>query len=378
MKRLITIFIAAALLVACAKPEQKAEDVRPVRVQTVVLGKSDAVAGYAGEVRARYETRVAFRVPGKIVSRHVDVGAVVRPGQLLARLDPKDLILAEENAKAQSASAQSERDLAASELSRYRDLHAKKFISQAELDRRESTLKTADARLEALRAQHRQSSNQASYAAIHADTAGVVLAIEAEAGQVVAAGQTVARIARLEEKEIEINVSEQSVGQMRGAGPVAVRAWALPDKIYRGKVREIAPAADPVTRTYSVRVSVLDADESLRWGMTANVALAGGRAAPAESAALIPLTALTQKGDVPAVWVLDAGNKLRLKPVEVGQYRENGVVITKGLADGERVVTAGVHKLREGQAVRPLAEAAPSGAAPVPAALSAAALAPSK
>ena len=369
MKYKFPLLAFALLLAACAKQEPKVEDVRPVRVQTVVLGKQDALSGYAGEVRARYETRVAFRVPGKIVSRHVDVGATVRPGQLLARLDPRDLILAEQTAKAQLASAQAERDLAASDLARYQDLYEKRFISQAELDRRQSTLKTADARLEALQAQYRQSSNQASYAQIHADAAGVVLAIEAEAGQVVAAGQTVLRTARLEEKEIEINVSEQSVEQIRKAGPLVVRAWALPGKTYLGKVREIAPAADPATRTYAVRVSVPDADAALLWGMTASVAWPGGQDALPQTAALLPLTALTQQGEQPAVWVLDAGNKLQLRPVGVAQYRENGVVIARGLANGERVVTAGVHKLRAGLAVKPIAEAdaATAGGRPPPA-----------
>jgi RND family efflux transporter MFP subunit len=363
MKRGLALIAAALLVAACAKQEPKVAEVRPVRVQTVTLGAQAAVSGYSGEVRARYETRLAFRVPGKILSRHVDVGALVKSGQLLARLDPKDLVLAEESAKAQLASARSERDLAGSELARYQDLYQKKFISQADLDRRENTHKTAAARLEALQAQYQSSANQASYAALHADAAGVVLAVEAEAGQVVSAGQPVMRIARLEEKEIEINVSEQNVEQLRSAGPLLVRAWALPQKLYKGRVREIAPAADPATRTFAVRVSVPDADAALRLGMTASVALPNAPDALAQTSALLPMTALYQKGEQAAVWVLGSDSRLQLRPVEIGQYREDGVVIARGLANGERVVTAGVHKLIAGQAVRPLPEAAPAPAA---------------
>ena len=375
MKFRFSLVAIALLAAACAKQEPKVVEVRPVRVQTIVLGAQPELSGYSGEVRARYETRVAFRVPGKILSRHADVGAVVKSGQLLARLDPKDLALAEESAKAQLASARTERDLAKAELARYQDLYQKKFISQADLDRRESVHKTAAARLDALQAQYQSSANQASYSALHADTAGVVLAVEAEAGQVVAAGQPVMRIARLEEKEIEINVSEQNVEQLRSAGPLAVRAWALPQKVYKGRVREIAPAADPATRTFAVRVSVVDADAALRLGMTANVVLPHAPDAIAQRATLLPMTALYQKGEQAAVWVLGPDGRLQLRPVGIGQYREDGVVIASGLAEGERVVTAGVHKLIAGQAVRPLqeqqavpAQAASSAAVPAPAA----------
>jgi multidrug efflux pump subunit AcrA (membrane-fusion protein) len=179
-------------------------------VRVLKIGATPATRSFelAGEVRAQHEIRLAFRVGGKIVERLVDVGALVRAGQPIARLDANDLALAATSAKAQVASAEAERALAAADHGRYKELRDKNFISQAEYDRRANALSTTEARLDALRAQHRQATNLAGYAILSADTAGVITAIEAEAGQVVTAGQTVARLARQGDKEIAIAVPE--------------------------------------------------------------------------------------------------------------------------------------------------------------------------
>ncbi len=197
MKAIVSLLSLVALLAACTEAaEKKPEDVRTVRVLTVGAADGARRIEYAGEVKPRHETRLAFRVPGKITERLVEVGAQVKAGQPVARLDAADLGLAERSAAAQLASVQAERDLAESDYRRYADLRAKNFISQAEYDRRRNAFATAESRLDAARAQHRQAANQAGYAVLVADTAGIITALEAEAGQVVAAGQTVARLAR--------------------------------------------------------------------------------------------------------------------------------------------------------------------------------------
>ena len=348
------ILLAVFLAAGCSRPAEKAEDIRPVRVQRIVPGIPTQDTGYSGEVRARYETRLAFRVPGKITLRQVEVGQEVKRGQLLARLDPRDLQLSEAALKAQAVAAQAELDLASSDLKRYQELRAKNFISQAEMERRSNTFSTAKARYDQAAAQLAQSGNQSSYAALLADADGVVTALEAEAGQVVAAGQTVLRLARLEEKEVVISVPEQRVDELKRASQIEVRLWARPEKAYAAKLREIAPASDPVTRTYTVKISLPDPDRDMRLGMTASVDTRHRDAAPSIR---IPLAALYERDRQPAVWVVDP-DKLVVSLVEVktGPLSGNDIVVDSGLVPGALVVTAGVHLLRGGQKVR-LAEA---------------------
>jgi RND family efflux transporter MFP subunit len=343
---------AAALLAACGRqPEQKPEEIRPVRVLRIGAVKPVQTIEFAGEVRARHETRLAFRVGGKIVERLVDVGARVRPGQPVARLDAADLALAAASAKAQVTSLEAERDLAAADLKRYRELREKNFISQAEFDRRASAHTTAGARLEAVRAQYRQAANQAAYATLAADTAGVITAIEAEAGQVVAAGQTVARLARPGDKEVAFAVPESQREFVERATGFAVSLNAVPGKTWLGRLRELSPAADPVARTYAARVTVLDAGEEVEWGMSARVAVsANGGAARIE----VPLAALVSKDDRPQVFVVADGGIVQPRPVKTAGIAGERMVIASGLEAGELVVAAGAQLLRPGQRVRVL------------------------
>ena len=225
------------------------------------------------------------------------------------------------------------------------------------------------AKYEQAKAQLAVSANQASYATLVADQDGVITAVNAEAGQVVAAGQAAFRLAREDEREAAISVPENRIGELRAAKQLGVILWANPARIYPARVREIAPAVDPMTRTFAVRVAILEPDPALQWGMTANVVLRGSGLG---NAALLPLTALYQQQGKPAVWVFDAATrKVSLRPVEVGSYREDGVVIRSGINGGEFVVVAGVHKLIAGQTVRPyegtaLPEVAPQDASTTP------------
>jgi len=350
MKAEITVLAAAIALAACApQPEQKAEEIRPVRVLKVGATPATRSFELAGEVRAQHETRLAFRVGGKIVERLVDVGATVRAGQPIARLDGNDFALAAASAKAQVASAQAERELAAADHGRYRELRDRNFISQAEYDRRANALSTTEARLEALRAQHRQAANQAGYAVLSADTAGVITAIEAESGQVVTAGQTVARLARVGDKEIAIAVPESQREFIDKATDFSVTLSALPGKSWKGRLRELSPAADPVSRTYAARVAIVDADAEVEWGMSARVAAAANGGAPKIE---VPVAALYAKGDRPQVLVVTGEGTVRPRAVQTAGIAGERVVIASGLNPGDVVVAAGAQLLRPGQRVR--------------------------
>lgn len=356
--RTASVLIAAAVLLAgCAKEQPVAELVRPVRTMAVAAEHPGLQLEFSGEVRPRYESRLGFRVGGKIARRFVDVGATVKRGQLLAALDPQDLKLAEAAARSNVASASSQYELARADLARFRDLRAKNFISQAELDRRQAAHDSALAQLEAVRAQASIQDNQAIYTALRADSDGVITAVEAEAGQVVSAGQTVVRLAQTAEREIAIAVPEDKVEAVRRAPRIDVSLWAAPGAAAEGRVREIAPAADSVTRTYAVRVAVAEPPAGMRWGMTATV-----RFTAQSSAALIrlPLSALLRQGEQDVVWVFDPqSSTVQAVAVNVAGPNGNDLMVSSGLAPGQLVVTAGAHLLQPGQRVKLLPGAAP-------------------
>ena len=342
---------AAALLAAgCSKaPPPKADEVRLVRVQKIAPVEHNGSVEFPGEVRPRYETRLGFRVGGKMTERLVEVGSRVRPGQPIARLDPSDLKLALASANAQLVQLETERALAQADLARYRDLSAKNFISQAEFERRQSAFDTAVARLDAAKAQTAQSANQAGYALMVADTAGVITAIEAEAGQVVSAGQTVARIARPGDREVAIAVPESQRALLSNANEYTVTLNAYTGRSWKGRLREVAPMADPATRTYAARITILSAGDEAELGMSARVAL---RSAKTDTGIELPLAALYSKGDSTEVWLVEAGGSVRLQAVKAGGVRAERVLIESGLKSGDVVVVAGAQLLRPGQRVR--------------------------
>jgi len=348
--RPVTLIASALLLAGCGKEPPPAPVVRPVLTQVVAARGADAAAVYSGEVRARHESDLAFRIGGKVIARNVEVGALVKRGTVLARLDREDAQLNVEAGRAQLASAEADLSLARAELDRYRPLREQNFVSQAVLDARQNAYNATEARVRQLRAQLGVSQNSAGYATLVADTDGVITLAAIEPGQVVTAGQAVFRLARLDEKEVLINVPEGRLADWKNAPGIAVALWTQPDKIYAGRLREIAPNADQATRTFNTRVSILNADAEVRLGMTATVILAAGAAA---KAIVIPLTALSDENGRAAVWVVDGKtNQVKRQPIELGAYREDGVVVTSGLAGGETIVTAGVHKLLPGEYVR--------------------------
>lgn len=341
----------AALASGCAKHEAAPAPVRPVQLVQVATGGSVDVSVFAGEVKPRYEADLGFRIGGKIVARNVDVGARVKKGQPLARLDPADVALQVEAAKAALAAAETEATFAKAEYERHQGLYLQKFISESALDQKRNAFNANRAKFEQAKAQLAVTQNQAAYATLVTDQDGVITAVNAEAGQVVAAGQAVFRLAREDEREVAIAVPENRIGEFSRAPQLAVVLWANPKKIYPGKVREVAPAVDPVTRTFAVRVSILDPDPTVGWGMTANVVL---REPSLAGAVFLPLSALYRQNGTPAIWIYDPKtHTVSLRAVTVGQFREDAVVVTSGVTEGEWVVGAGVNKLTPGQTVRP-------------------------
>lgn len=328
--------LAVLAVAACSKPEPPAQPLRTVRVMKVDGAAASGSLTFPGEVRARYESRLGFRLGGKLVERRVDVGAVVKRGQVLARLDAQDASL-------NAAQAEAARALAEAEAKRYRDLRAKNFVSQAVLDAKETALKTAAAQAGVAR-------NQAGYTTLVADRDGVVTAVEAEAGQVVAAGQTVLRVAEGNEKEVVIAVPEGDVERVRTAEGFAVVLSSLPGRSWAGRLRELSPSADTATRTFAARISVPEADESVRLGMSARVEAKVSRG---DTALRLPLSAFFTRNDQANVWVVDpATQTVALTKVETDGVAGNEMRVKAGLQPGQLVVTAGASLLEPGQKVR--------------------------
>jgi RND family efflux transporter MFP subunit len=354
----------AATLSACSKPAEKTEDIRPVRAIVLSSSDVDVNAEFSGEVRARVESRLGFRVAGKIVSRKVDVGALVKKGQVLMQLDPQDLQLSQAQALAALRSAETSRDLAKAELKRYQELRSKNFVSQAVLDEKESTFKSAQSNVDASQAAYRGQSNQAGYAALVADVDGVVTLVSAEVGQVVQPGTEVVRVAKSGEKEIVIGLPEDKVETLRKISDVHVRLWADPSKAVTGKIREISPVADPATRTYTAKVTIPDSLEEAKLGMTAVVQFASKTATPQIK---VPLTALFSEKSVTSVWVVEGG-VVKLVPVTIAGVAGNDLVLGSGVKPGQTVVTAGVNLLKPGQKVKILGSEVPVARPNAPAA----------
>jgi RND family efflux transporter MFP subunit len=343
-----TIAVALALM-ACTKPQAPDEPVRAVKVITVGVAPLQAGLEYAAEVRARVESRLGFRVGGKLLVRQVEVGQRVKSGQLLAQLDPQDLKLGVEAARAQVAAAQTNRDLAAADFKRYQILKDQNFISGAELERRDTTLKAAQAQLDLAQAQLGVQGNQAVYADLRSDVSGVVTAVMAERGQVLAAGTPIVQVAQDGLRDVIFAVPEDKVNVFRLGAAVTVRTWSEGASL-PAQVREVAASADPVTRTFTVKVA-LPGSADLALGSTVTVWPSVLQHAGVQVIKL-PTSALRQNGQASAVWILDtASMTVKLQTVQIATADGNDVVISGGLMPGMQVVVAGVHVLAPGQRV---------------------------
>ncbi|MFT3665818.1 efflux RND transporter periplasmic adaptor subunit [Piscinibacter sp.] len=368
----VLVLASVAALAACSKPEPAAPPVRAVRTVTVAPQSAGGVQEYAGEVRARTESRLGFRVGGKIVRRDVDLGASVKVGQRLAQLDPQDLRLGQEAARAALSAAQVNHDQAAADFKRFKELRDQGFISSAELERRETALKAAAAQLEQARAQSSVQGNQAAYTALTADAKGVITAVEAEPGMVVAAGTPVLRLAHDGPRDVVFAVPEDKVALIRQLGEApgrfSVTLWGEAGAPLPATIREVSAAADPVTRTFLVKADVGQAPVKL--GQTATVRVALPQTAGVTK---LPLTALKEEQGRSIVWVVDPQSMtVRAQPVQVAGADGNDAVIGAGLQPGQVVVTAGVHVLNAGQQVKFYVEPGAASAAAASAAAGAA------
>jgi RND family efflux transporter MFP subunit len=325
-----------------------ADDITVVR--TAVIGVAAAAQGYtySGEVRGRYESQLAFQVSGKIIKRNVELGSVISTSDVLMQIDPKDIQQTVNSNSAQVYSAESQVRLAESNLNRYRQLYEQGAVGRMAYDQYVNAYEVAVATVRQASAQYVQGANQLDYSLLRADKPGVISGITAEMGQVVSAGQPVLTIVQDGEREVEISVPENRIEELRKAQQIKVAFWALSNVTVDGKVREIAPMADPATRTYKVRISLLNPPPEMKLGMTAAVAVLGG---DSRQTVTIPLASIYQNGDTPAVWVV-SGDAITLRPIKTGNFGDGTIQVLQGLQQGDRIVTAGVHKLKEGQKVK--------------------------
>ncbi len=350
-RRLVSVSVLGMILLmtACSKPAPPEEPVRAVKVMTVGFAGYQAETEYAAEVRPRLESRLGFRVAGKIVRRQAEIGQKVQAGQVLAEIDPKDYRLSAEAAQAQVNAAKTNRDLAQADFNRFKTLKEQNFISGAELDRREAAVLSAQAQLEQAQSQLAVQGNQAGYAKLVADRPGVVTAIEAEPGQVVVAGAPVVRLAMDGPRDVLFAVPEDKLVGVSMGTKVTVRVWSS-QAILHGKVREIASSADPLTRTFAVKVAL---DEGTAPPLGSTVFATPKIKMIADTAVIkLPTSALRQDGNSSAVWVLDPETMtVKSRSVQVLTAEGNLAVIGGGLKPGDKVVSTGVHVLAPGQKV---------------------------
>ena len=350
---LLVAAASAAFLAACSKIETAPDPVRAVRTVTVAAQSAGGTAEFAGEVRSRTESRLGFRVGGKMVRRNAELGSTVKAGQVLAQLDSQDLRLGQDSARAALAAAQANHDLAQADHQRFKELLDKGFISSAELERRDTTLKAARAQLDQAKAQSSVQGNQAGYASLVADASGVITGIDAEPGMVVAAGAPVLRLAHDGPRDVVFSVPEDKVSLIKALsaqpGAFKVRFWGDSSEPMVASIREIGASADPVTRTFLIKADIGRAG-AVRLGQTATVLVAMPKTAGVTK---LPLSALKEEQGRTMVWLVDrASMTVKLQPVQFAGADGNDAVVSGGIEPGQVVVTAGVHVLTPGQKVK--------------------------
>jgi multidrug efflux system membrane fusion protein len=346
-RRVSILLITALALTACGKGQAPQEPVRAVKVLTVGESASSSDLEFSGEVRARIESNLGFRVSGKLQSRPAEIGQRVKAGALLAQIDPQDYRATAEAAAAQLVAAQTNRDVAGADFKRYQDLHAQGFISVAELQRRESAFISAQAQWKQAQAQSSVQGNQSGYTRLLADGNGIVTSVDASAGQVVAAGQAVVRLALDGPRDVVFSVPEDKLSLLKTGDKVKVRQW-VDGKNLEAVVRDVSASADSVTRTFLAKAA-LPKDANPVLGSTVTVSLASGGAAKTIK---LPTSALRLEAGATSVWVLDPNTMtVKSQAIEVNTADGNDAVVTSGLQNGDQVVLSGVHVLTAGQKV---------------------------
>ncbi|WP_087687790.1 efflux RND transporter periplasmic adaptor subunit [Pandoraea sp. PE-S2R-1] len=393
---LTTTAIAVAALAACSRKAPPEPPPRPVVAMAAKTAEQTPIASLPAQIEARYATPLSFRVAGKIVDRSVRLGDAVKAGQVVARLDPADLSKNAASARAQLDAAQHQLDYATQTVTRDRAQAKESLIAPAQLEQSENAYASALAQRNQATQQAALAGDQLSYGNLKADRDGVITAEQADTGQNVSAGQPVYQLAWTGDVDVIADVPEVALGAFRIGQMATVSLPAMPGKTWQARVREVAPAADPQSRTYRAKLSLLSPGPDVKLGMTANVAFAqplpGSGAAPAAAATqasapaaaapstasgaaaagsadtaaataaipagpaiTLPSTALFHDGNLPAVWVVKQDDTLVLRRVKVARYGERTVTVAGGIQPGERVVWQGVHTVTAGEKVRVVA-----------------------
>lgn len=350
MRKFLAICLLPTILIATGCGNEKIEPPLPPMVKTILASNAEKIISdkYAGVVKGRYESNLAFQTGGRLLSRNVQKGSLVHAGEVLMTIDNRDAVQQFNAYSAQIAQAKSQLKLAQSDLDRYTQLYSEDAIAAAMLDQYTANYQNAVAAYNAAVAQAEQSKNNLNYTQLTANADGVISAVNAETGQVVSAGQTVLTLVQIKDLEVEIDVPENHFADVAVGKSAEITFWAVKDKV-SGVVREIAPMADEVARTYRVRISLTNPPQNIQLGMTAEVALTSTESAT--NVVLLPLSAIYQTDKKMQVWIVTEENKAALKQVKVKNFSNNEVVV-QGLSPQDKVITAGVHKLREGQEVR--------------------------
>jgi membrane fusion protein, multidrug efflux system len=339
--------IGLALLAGCGNGEPEQLSPRPVMV-VQPQPASEAFESYPGEVHARYEPELAFRIGGKVAERMVEAGERVEKDQPLAKLDPQDVRLQLEGIRAQVAAAEANLRVARAEHERYKTLMDRQLVSRSQFDSSENAYRSAQARLQQARAESDVASNQVDYAVLRAPRDGVIAQRRVEVGQVVGAGQSAFVLAADGEREVAINLPEQALDRYSVGQKVSVEIWSHPGKQYPGHIRELSPAADPQSRTYSARVAFDNAEVPAELGQSALVSVRSNGEVPLA----VPLSAVTAEQGKAYVWRVKGDATLERVAVQTGAFGEALVPILEGLQANDWIVLAGVQMLHESQPVR--------------------------
>jgi RND family efflux transporter MFP subunit len=349
MKRIPLVIAITLSIAACGKEQPKKVEIRPVRVTSVQHAPSGETISLTGQIQAKDQVNLAFRIGGRLRERNVTVGDPVAPGQIVARIESQDYQNALRSAEADLASAQAVLANAQATEGRQSELLSKGFATRVQYDQAEQQLKTAQAQVESAQARLQNARDNLTYTELKSDVAGSVTAKGAEPGEVVAAGRMIVQVARQGGRDAVFNVPAQLIRQSPNDPEVTVALSDDPTIVATGHVREVAPQADAATGTFVVKVALDNPPDAMRLGAT----IVGQVKIQSEPVIQLPGTALTQSEGKPAVWVVDPTKKtVSLFPVTVGHYDTSSVVVSDGLKDGDLVVTAGVQALRPGQEVR--------------------------
>jgi RND family efflux transporter MFP subunit len=346
---IVLLLAGSGFLSACDEPAKQETVVRPVRTVQVAYVDQPVVADQVGEIEPHYESDLGFRIGGQVAERHAELGQVLKKGQIIARLDDQDQRNQLAEAEADLAAAQATLVQATSDAKRKEKLYADGWATAPDYEAAEKTMASAEASVKAAEAKLQLARDQRTYAKLAVPYDGVVTALGAEAGQVVSAGQMIARVARLDRKDAVFSLSQSLLLSLPKNARVTVSLLDAPDISTSGTVLEVSPSADAITRTYTVKVALPEAPDEMRFGMT----VSGRFEAGSRRVAKLPSSALFQQDGSPAVWVVDPQtSKVFLAKVEVARIDAGSTLISSGVPDGARVVTAGIQTLWPGQVVK--------------------------